>query len=78
MEDNVNEDITWLPNLSDLCGFTEAKVRWLVGQMIEEGQLAEDQVEAVMEEMRIFYNGSRFFTQVLRKNAARTSVPRIV
>ena len=57
---NVNEDVTWLPYFSDLCGFREEEVRSLVRQMVDEGQLAESKVDEVLEQMRIFYNGSRF------------------
>ena len=57
---NVNEDVTWLPYFSDLCGFREEEVRSLVHQMVDEGQLAESKVDEVLDQMRIFYNGSRF------------------
>ena len=59
---NVNEDITWLPYFNDLCGFRTAEIRALVNQMVDEGQLPITKVAEVLEQMRIFYNGSRFIT----------------
>ncbi|MEM7132257.1 MAG: AAA family ATPase [Chloroflexota bacterium] len=59
---NVNEDITWLPYFNDLCGFTAAEVRSLVDRMVDEGQMPANKVEEALEQMRLFYNGSRFVT----------------
>ncbi|MEZ4863629.1 MAG: AAA family ATPase [Caldilineaceae bacterium] len=59
---NVNEDVTWLPYFRDLCGFRASEVYSLVEQMVAEGQLAQTKVAEVMEQMRIFYNGSQFVT----------------
>ena len=59
---NVNEDVTWLPYLNDLCGFREDEIRSLTGQMVDEAQLAPAKLEEVLEQMHIFYNGSRFIT----------------
>jgi len=61
---NVNEDITWLPYFNDLCGFREEEIRSLVEQMVEQGQLVGAKVEEVLEQMRLFYNGSRFITHL--------------
>lgn len=59
---NVNEDVTWLPYFSDLCGFREDEVVSLVQNIVDEGQLAGEKVDEVLEQMRIFYNGSQFIT----------------
>ncbi len=59
---NVNEDITWLPWFNDLCGFSSEEVLSLVRQMADQGQLGRINVEETLEQMRIFYNGSRFIT----------------
>ncbi|MCB0061699.1 MAG: AAA family ATPase, partial [Caldilineaceae bacterium] len=73
---NVNEDVTWLPYFSDLCGFTQTEVRSLVDRIVGEGQLAASKVEEAMEQMRIFYNGSRFVTRF--PNHAPSSTPKDV
>ena len=59
---NVNEDVTWLPYFSDLCGFSEGEVVSLIHQIVDEGQLPAEKVDEVLEQMRIFYNGSQFVT----------------
>ena len=69
---NVNEDVTWLPYFSDLCGFSEAEVRSLVNRMVEQGQLTEAKVDEVRELMRIFYNGSQFITHFPDSNGDGT------
>ena len=59
---NVNEDVTWLPYFSDLCGFSEGEVVSLIHQIVDEGQLPAEKVDEVLEQMRVFYNGSQFVT----------------
>jgi len=61
---NVNEDITWLPQFNDLCGFREEEIRSLVGEMVDKGLLALDKVDELMGQLRLFYNGSRFITHL--------------
>ena len=57
---NIAKNLTWRRHFNDLCGFTEAEVRPLVGQLMDEcGLPAAKGVEA-LELMRLFYNGSRF------------------
>lgn len=67
---NVNEDVTWLPYLSDLCGFRQHEVASLVRNLVEEGQLAVEKVDEVLEQMRAFYNGSQFVTHFPANNGS--------
>ncbi|MEM7535973.1 MAG: hypothetical protein AAF639_27580 [Chloroflexota bacterium] len=66
--------MTWHPNVSDLCGFSEAEVKDLLSQTIAECQVPDDipskavwEVQ-ILEHMRQFYNGSRFLTQTRQGN----------
>jgi len=69
---NTFKDITWRQNLNDLCGFNEAEVRDLLGKVIDEGDFADELTvagngawsEEVLDQMRRFYDGSRFVTFV--------------
>lgn len=70
---NVNEDVTWLPYFSDLCGFSETEVLFLIEQIVAEGQLSQTKVEETLDQMRIFYNGSRFITHLPGGNVADAS-----
>lgn len=69
---NVNEDITWLPNLYDLCGFRIDEVRALAELMVDKGQLPSSKLEEALEQMRVFYNGSRFTTHFRGGNVQDT------
>ncbi len=67
---NVNEDVTWLPYFNDLCGFRQEEVRTLTEQVISENGLSEDKRAEALEQMRIFYNGSRFVIQPPHHNGS--------
>jgi len=60
---NVNEDVTWLPYFSDLCGFRQDEVSSLIHNLVNEGQLPAEKIDEVLEQMRVFYNGSQFVTR---------------
>lgn len=57
---NIAENISWLPELSDLCGFREPELQVLVEQVLGACQLPRQQVADWMELLRTFYNGSCF------------------
>ncbi|MBV7332839.1 AAA family ATPase [Chloroflexi bacterium TSY] len=61
---NIFEDITWNAKLNDLCDFSETEVRHLVDQVIDHCDLSHARAEEALEQMRNFYNGSRFVTRV--------------
>jgi len=54
---NTFQDLTWDMRLNDLCGFTEAEVRTMVEQVIDECSLPHAQVDEVLDQMRSFYDG---------------------
>lgn len=60
---NTIKDASWHPHLFDLCGFSESEVRSLATPILAECALPESKIEEVMEQIRIFYNGSRFVTR---------------
>ena len=66
---NTVKDVTWHPYLFDLCGFSDAEVRSLVTPILNECALPESKIDEVMEQIRIFYNGSRFVTRHPRRSA---------
>jgi len=72
---NVNEDITWLPYFNDLCGFNEVEVSSLIQQMVDHSIIPEKQVHGILEQMRVFYDGSRFITH--QPNGKVEDVPRV-
>ncbi|MEZ4863988.1 MAG: AAA family ATPase [Caldilineaceae bacterium] len=57
---NISENISLRRDLSDLCGFTEAEVQTLVGQVIAQCGQPATKADEVLAIMRTFYNGSRF------------------
>ncbi len=59
---NVTKSVTWHPYFNDLCGFREEEVRDLVQQIAEQCNLPDAKAEEALEQMRIFYDGSRFVT----------------
>ncbi|MFZ4663785.1 MAG: AAA family ATPase [Caldilineaceae bacterium] len=60
---NTAKDVTWHPYLHDLCGFTETEVRALATPMLEACGASPAKIEEALEQMRLFYNGSRFVTR---------------
>ena len=60
---NVTKNITWHPHLNDLCGFREAEVSHLVQQVVEACGLPAEKGAEALEQMRLFYDGSRFITR---------------
>ena len=72
---NVNKDITWHPRLNDLCGFQQQEIHDLVQQIARHCDLSTTKTDEILEQMRIFYNGSRFVTQVPSQDIA--NVPKV-
>ena len=72
---NVNKDISWHPRLNNLCGFQQAEILDLVQQIAAQCNLPAIKTAEILEQMRIFYNGSRFVTQFPGK--AITDVPKV-
>jgi len=64
------QDLTWDMRLNDLCGFTEAEVRTMVEQVIDECSLPHAQVDEVLDQMRSFYDGSLFVTDTYNQSLA--------
>lgn len=57
---NIATNLTWNPRLNDLCGFTSEEVRPLVDAVAATCELPTAKADEAMEQIRIFYNGSRF------------------
>ena len=57
---NTTEEITWVPELEDLCGFREEEVAALVQQLGMARDLPTAKTAEILELMRIYYNGSSF------------------
>jgi hypothetical protein len=57
---NVAEDIYFLPEFADLCGFHEDEVSAIVAQVSKRCQFSVDKEAEILETMRVFYNGYRF------------------
>lgn len=72
---NTTKDVTWHPYLHDLCGFREAEVRSLVTPIMEECGASPAKIEEAMEQIRLFYNGSRFVTRF--PGRATQDVPKV-
>lgn len=72
---NTNEDVTWLPYFSDLCGFRADEVAALVDQIVDAGQLAAEKVDEVLDLMRVFYNGSQFITHFADGHFSNKQIP---
>jgi hypothetical protein len=58
---NVAKDITFDPDLSELCGFSEAEIAHLLQQVGSLCAFSPLQVDEAMMMMQRFYNGYRFF-----------------
>jgi len=67
---NTFQDLTWDMRLNDLCGFTEAEVRAMVEQTIEQCNLPDSQADEVLNQMRSFYDGSLFVTDSYNQSLA--------
>ena len=76
---NTFKDITWHRRLNDLCGFSQDEVRELLAQVIDSCELSESQSIEILEQMRSFYNGSRFVTHVPGKDPVKDiqTVPKV-
>jgi len=80
---NTFKDITWRQNLNDLCGFNESEVQGLLEQVIEAGDFVDELTvtgksswsQEVLDQMRRFYDGSRFVTFV--RGQAVEDTPRV-
>jgi len=57
---NVAKNITFDPDLSELCGFSEAELAHLLQQVGDVCAFSSAQVDEAMMMMRHFYNGYRF------------------
>lgn len=57
---NVTKNVTWRPQLNDLCGFRQDEVQGLVNTVAEQCGFATTKVAEVLDMMERFYNGSRF------------------
>ena len=62
---NTTKEITWHPDLHDLCGFSQAEVRHLVEQVSASCNFPPAKTTEALEQLRLFYNGSRFVTREL-------------
>jgi hypothetical protein len=62
---NIAEDIYLLPEMNDLCGFSEAEVRAVFRSLVPEGETSE--LKAGMEMMRTYYNGYTFAPRLEEK-----------
>ncbi|MEM7535083.1 MAG: AAA family ATPase, partial [Chloroflexota bacterium] len=74
---NTFKDVTWRYNLNDLCGFNEAEVEWMLGEVIRTCEFAESKTlsQEMLKQMRTFYDGSRFATQMPHKRTEE--IPRV-
>ncbi len=57
---NTAEDVSLKAPLAGLCGFYEEEIRGLLKPVAEERQLSSDQINAMVDMMRVWYNGYRF------------------
>ncbi len=62
---NVTKNITWHPSLNDLCGFRQEEVQALVNKVIADCGLPPTKADEALNQMRLFYNGSRFVLRAL-------------
>ena len=70
---NVFEDISWFPEVNELCGFNKEELHSLVAQLVEHCALPETYTEEMMTLMHNNYNGSRFIDDYY----SSTAVPRV-
>ncbi|HEX9731081.1 MAG TPA: AAA family ATPase, partial [Thermoanaerobaculia bacterium] len=57
---NNAEDVSLKAPLAGLCGFNEEELRGLLRQIAEERKLSHAEVDALIDTMRVWYNGYRF------------------
>ncbi|MBK5938022.1 AAA family ATPase [Halochromatium roseum] len=57
---NVSENISLDARFVDLCGFSEAEIAAVLGQLAAEQQRDRDWSARMLETMRVWYNGYRF------------------
>lgn len=72
---NVAKDVSWHPHLHDLCGFVEEGMRKLVTQVVTDSGFPLSKGKEALEQMCIFYNGSRFVTRYPGK--ALEDIPKV-
>lgn len=60
---NVAEDIYFLSEFADLCGFREAEVAAILAQVAEKCQFSNERQAEILQTMRIFYDGYCFSPQ---------------
>ena len=72
---NTNQDITWDYSLNQLCGFSQQEVRSMLEHIADDCGFSKAKVVEVSEQMRLFYNGSRFATHNPRDSQA--TIPKV-
>ncbi|MGD9732694.1 MAG: AAA family ATPase [Desulfamplus sp.] len=57
---NVAENIYFVPKFNDLCGFTQAEVKAVIQEIVEQCGWENSKVSEVVELMKTYYNGYKF------------------
>ena len=76
---NTFEDVTWRPNFNALCGFHGDEVQAMLEKVAEHCGFSDIEVQDILEQMRRFYNGSRFVTRAPGRNPVEDlqNIPKI-
>ncbi|MGH9844566.1 MAG: AAA family ATPase [Blastocatellia bacterium] len=59
---NVAKNIYFAPHFAGLCGFTETEISVAIKQVIADCGMPAAEADAVLADMRLYYNGYRFST----------------